>query len=336
MGEENATAEGQTGEGTRHGVANHKTPSPPDVTKGADLTGIFKQMDMREPRGGATDLFRTAEVGRAAADPGFTQIFQSLGQSRGPSVGQAGGQAPAASDSAATQISGLLPASAPGGAPMSAESHRAPAGVDAGEFTQMFERLDGPGAKSREGFGATYQDLQELRPGAQRQPMSGGFTQLLRTLSTESSAALPDGSVVQPAPGGPGEFTRIISRSALRDASQRESQREARTQSDSEVETSVPASGQPVSEQPPRPPVIPLQQVLSQGQAITALASRGVGVGSHPQPIVSGVSSAPVSSIAETTRGGRLQEYVPLLLIANLFAMLVLILLVSVLLVHHH
>ena len=353
MGEEVEAAGWSTGEIKEDGVPNNETPSPPVRAKGADLTGIFKQMDVRESvvpakgasdsvsgsslRGGATDLFRTTDLGRTASDPGFTQIFQSLGQPLGPSPGKTSG----AGGSLSRPSQEVNAQQASGGTAMPMESPQAPAASSAGDFTRMFARLDGSGAKGGGSFETPYQELQAATPTAQPQPLGGGFTQLLRTLSSECSAALPIGGalpageyVTQPVTEGPGEFTRIISRSALRDASQREVQKESQTPGEPEVQTSVPAPVPPASGQRALPPGKPLQNLASQRQAISSLV--GAGSASPLQQIASGVSSTPVFPVAETQRGGRLQEYVPWLLISNLFAMLVLILLVSLLLVHHH
>ncbi len=292
------------------------------TTHGADLIGIFKQVNVREASaspledrfrtsnkqaGTATDIFSTTTPESVGVEPGFTQIFDSLSESKvldqdrlAPSPRA---QDPLPSWSELT----------------SSKSRQSPHSDGAGDFTKLFDRLDTHGKEDAVSLQANYHEVPPLPP----EPKPGsGFTQLLRTLSSENDSPADTGRengsiTVQPAPEAPGEFTRILSRSALRALSQRGTQND----------TPKPDRSEPEEH-------IHLPRSLTHNLPINTSPSNFAGL-RDPQ-----VSSAPEPPFANAgvnlQRGGKLQEFVPLLLIANLFAMLVVILLVAIALFSHH
>ena len=204
-------------------------------------------------------------------------------------------------------------------------------GSGEGEFTRLFQRADG----GRSGPVRENQILppeHEVRPFTQE--VGGGFTQLLRTLSNEADVAMPPSATrppVQPVVEGPGEFTQIVSRSMLREGGSRPEKEGipegvARPQSQ---------AGEPAYASPGSAGNVQLPHPM-----IGSAAAAGLEIGRQTTPLGTGMPvslppvlprDTPVQPVA-----GRLQQYVPLLLIANLFAMVLLLVLAGFALLRHH
>ena len=294
------------------------------TARDTDLTGIFRQLNVRESAaptsdeesedqgkasGAATDILSTQIPARQSVDPGFTQLFQSLGAAAPP-----------------TELFPLESFSSGKGfqQPQTHTIQGDPRRSSSGEFTRLFERLDARSAQDSGGFDIGGHETSPMSHGAES---GGGFTQLLRTLSNESlrespipGAPLGGSSMVQPPSEAPGEFTRILSRSALREANQRDPQ------------NNLPVSHQQTLAANPQPPLPHFPS--TEGQALSSTVSPSLQSPSPTQITSPAISNAPAAS-AQMPRSGKFQEYVPLLLIANLFAMLVVILLVALMLIHH-
>jgi hypothetical protein len=163
--------------------------------------------------------------------------------------------------------------------------------------------------------------------------MGGGFTQLLRTLSDEGTPELPvEESApprVQPTPQGQGEFTRIIVQSEMREAMLRKEQQ--RNPSPTPQEQSASAPKPQRTSDLAQPFVSAAAAMPSMPGSASPLPSRGLPpvIASSPSPL------APSSGqVQPPSAYGRLQEYVPLLLIANLFLVLLTMIMVAVALSH--
>lgn len=277
-------------------------------THGADLTGVFKQVTVPDSQrksasqpGGATDLFGTVPAQPAQSEQGFTQMFQSLGQKTEP-----------------------IPQAPP------LQKKEVPSENAAGEFTQLFRRLDEP--QKKESYPLPAFSAPEKTAASSPEQLGGGFTQLLRTLSKESHEELPverPRPIVQQTNEGPGEFTRIISRSALREAQQHPQPN---------PEPAPPLTPQPaqVAEPQTTPPVLP-QNIFANAQSFANMAPAptpaAAPLAAMPSTLPVPPAPAPVPA-APQTAGGKLQEYLPLLLIGNLFLMLTVLALVVFLLFH--
>ena len=193
-----------------------------------------------------------------------------------------------------------------------------------GEFTSLFRRVEEEG--SRPGRAAA--EMQPVRSASDSMPqVRGDFTRLLCTLSADEpdAMALPGTSAPPPSTAvsssGPGEFTRIISGSMLREAQVRstippanvvqgEGASSAGTAPSEKPPTPFPAA--PASwptPAPPQaaPPVTPEQLVRTQNVPSAS---------SSPAP-------SPTLPALQPAAPSKLQQYMPLLLIANLFVMLV-------------
>lgn len=198
------------------------------------------------------------------------------------------------------------------------------------EFTRPFQRPDGQRSRTPD---STQRDFYE-KPATPRQ-LDGGFTQLLRSLSSEDNDELPiyvPAPVAQPLPEGPGEFTRIALRSALRGSAGREwqerpklanepSDRYAHPQATPVDPQQLIANGQPSSSMAG----VGIPASLPLGEAISVAASLSAPTITPPEP----------QSQSQLQSGGKLQRYVPLLLIANLIALFLLTMLLVFMLLHH-
>jgi len=307
------------------------THSPAGATRpssSANLTGIFRKVQLDHGGGRAH-----AEVTSSGAnvinnqEQGFTQIFQSLSAN-------ASHMTPVVKDSVASTEEKLpplqwdekpLPSSGGPGTKPPAQ----------GAFTQLFHRLDQESASPH----LTSADTDErLHSSPTAPPRGGGFTQLLRTLSAETEAPPPASptpvSFVPPLASGPGEFTRIISGSMLREAQGRMSvpvQAQASRAVPDNESAGVPAGGAaPVTPVMPSP-MVPTPQPLMPPPlpsiaASPMIASPSLPLQAPPTPTPGSQTQAPV--------GGKLQSYIPLLLIANFFLMLLILILVVFVLLH--
>lgn len=252
----------------------------------ANLTGVFKQVALSDntqsiakrplndplqaPAGeeadAVTEMLSTLPKINSKDESNFTQMFHAL--EKQASVGT----------SSRDRIPGFAP---------SQESPR----EAKGEFTRVFQRVDEPQPLNENSLPLP----PETNTAASR---SGGvFTQLLRTLSddkdvemTSDAAITPERSTQQPEQGL-GEFTRIMSRSVLRDTNSR-----------------------------------PFEEG-TQEHAVKAAAMPKTGVPNSPPPAHHSDNHAPVPQEKPTST---LQKYVPALLVANLFIMILVLVLVGI------
>ena len=180
----------------------------------------------------------------------------------------------------------------------------------------------------------------------QARPDSGGFTQLLRTLSAEHDESFTPPHPVGAFPHAPdphvgtesgqGEFTRIIAGSLLREAAaQRIQPSQAAPHPIPETALSQPAQQPAVvpvlSPQPaPHIPVAPaMQQAMHAGHIFPGAIPTAP---STPQPPAMPMSQP---AIPPMTAVNRIQAYLPLLLVANAFLMLLVVLLLTAVLLRH-
>ncbi|MBB5060371.1 hypothetical protein HDF16_005107 [Granulicella aggregans] len=164
------------------------------------------------------------------------------------------------------------------------------------------------------------------RPAASPQPSSmiGGFTQLLRTLSSEeeveSRVEVRPLPAAQLLPQEQGEYTRIVSRSVMREASLR-------------------GHVQPPPEGATTPaPVENASKARSLSEAtFSAVASSTAVAAPSIAPEANIAPQATPSRIqpSQPVEGDSLQRYLPLLLIANLFLTAVALIMLMVMLAHH-
>ncbi|WP_114208370.1 hypothetical protein [Acidisarcina polymorpha] len=318
----------------------------PGAVHGTDLTGIFKQVAVRDavqqlPRKlpakekeqtansgrtlHATDVFSTLSGPPKSEEPGFTQMFQALGTNNSSphdSLPRDRNNVSESDGFFADRPKGHpvpeWPESSDPGASRPAPSY------GAGGFTQLFRKLD----HESESPEITQQERFAAEAGQTPQP-GGGFTQLLRTLSSESDAGLPTdhpSPMVQPPPEGPGEFTRIVSRSALRDAASRREHENVKAQDES-FAPEMQAQPQRSAINPNRSASDP--QYLSNSQPMLAPLPLEQSEQVATAPRSAGATASPHQPL------GKLQQYIPVLLIANFFTMfIVLVLLVFILLRH--
>jgi hypothetical protein len=259
-------------------------------------------------------MFGTVATPQSQDEPGFTQMFESLG-----AHAEVPKAAAISTDSGKDQRS--VPAAQGSG----------------GEFTQLLRKLDEPQKQETYPMPALYA---KSKASQEPQQFGGGFTQLLRTLSRESNEEMPAERlqpVVQQTNEVPGEFTRTISRSALREAEQK--RRVAPEPAPAPNPSQVPPPT-PVPEMQ-APPVSP-QNILANAQSLANMA--GMTPPSVPMmpaaitPALPTVPLAPVPASAQqqTQPGGKLQQYLPLLLTGNMFLMLLILALIVFLLVRSH
>ncbi|WP_158792809.1 hypothetical protein [Granulicella sp. L60] len=342
---------------SQHGTekaALHKGPTPgntdstleeipPRPAGQLDLTGIFRKVavesSVQSPQTADAPGRPAREGQNTEAGLGFTQIFQSLAAPRA-STNDAQKAAGAAGTSLTDHEAG----------PRLTNEMSSSAQDD---FTSFFERVDARSTdfkRIEEGF-----PFRTSSPPLAEPVQDGGFTQLLRTLSAEQDTGLPRDLPVNPrtqemaiSSSGPGEFTQIISGSILREMQARvDRQDEPRIQATpaGQLQAETLASHTPVPAEQRLAPHVPAPSVSSavapqQWMAAASAHSPSSQVSSllaHSSQVVpqamsphSGGQVAP----AAAPPTNRLQQYIPLLLIANLFAMALVLILVTVLLLH--
>ena len=314
----------------RRGDPEHSGDATPQRSIEKDLSGVFRRVTVRDParqppsspvhkerqmtmgansiRGPADAFSKSGELYQNDA-PGFTEMFQSLaGQDRSGGAGE-------------IRLEHNQPT-----VRSSDSEHRMPLTGGQGEFTRLFQRLDGQdqGAVSHEQSDQYGNSVQLNTRDSQ-----GGFTQLLRTLSNASDEELPPHApapVAYASTEGPGEFTRIVSRSALREATNREEQR-----------------GIPIAAVPAEPRPNPPASFAAPGLMVPGLQSPPIVAGPPMNPpvgqIVSSVPSIPAPpapAVPHPQSTSWLQQNLPMLLIANLVAMLLVIILVVFMLLRAH
>ena len=274
-----------------------------------------------------------------APEEGFTQMFQSLAH---PQAQPRGSSAPVRREEPLAR----------------AEFERDAMPEEGGGFTRLFralseeekrsgsERGAGLGAEfgTELGTGSAAPGLGSARPNAGADSGAntglnagpGEFTRLMHTLSpatgeaeraampldaprpVEPPAPLEPAGPVQPA--GPGEYTRIISSSVLREGPGGGAPAQAAPQPSSTAGASG-GGGAGVA----------ANLAGAAGRNVAAGAMAGAGSGAHAPAQMSSVPTvpaAPPAKAAAVAPKSKLYEYLPLLLIANAFLMVVLILLV--------
>jgi hypothetical protein len=316
--------------------ANHDITPAPSPERHVDLTGIFRKVQLEHPSSEIAGK-QIAPVGTGEnAEEGFTQMFQSLAAASAPpshgsasvpnqnsktkaafseqklSLGQQNAEPPPvrSGESGFSQLQGAQP-------------------LAQGEFTQLFQRLD------HENSGPTRAE-ERLSTAPAGPQFAGGFTQLLRTLSaeTEAESSIPSSAPapVFPQPtNGPGEFTRIISGSMLREA-------QGRTEIQAHAEATPANSERVVSPAPisSGAPAIPIAlPVLSPEQLVRSAPPQA-----PPMPMAGPMSTPPLvppiqAPQVQAPAVSKLQQYMPMLLIANFFLMLLVLILVAVVLLRH-
>ena len=333
-----------------------KSPSPPSspstASQSVDLTGIFRKVKFDRALDGSRRIENrvspAASPGASESEQGFTQMFQSLSAASGkttPGVeSSVAGPEKAKQETINAESEEKLPplkwkeGSLPGNE-ASRQLRQGSQSLGRGEFTRLFQRLDrNETASADAGTGE--------RPNvSQTTPEFGGFTQLLRTLSAEAEAvetplqsaiAAP---VVSQSSSGPGEFTRIISGSMLREAQGRTGiSQSANGDAWQQQQTPMAASG---STPMPMPNLTPGMSPVMPAAASPVMPMTPQMVSPPPPriPMTPPVPSAPAPSLhvqPVVPAGGKLQQYMPLLLIANFFLMLLVLILVVFVLLHHH
>jgi hypothetical protein len=212
-----------------------------------------------------------------------------------------------------------------------------------GGFTQLLQALNN---KEESAPANASQPLMSPPPAPiASNPAAGGFTPLLQTLSADSTprpAAQPPAptpSFAQPfspppvqqtpsAPpsiGGPGEFTRVISGSALRDL-----QGQSAAPVPPAAVAPVARPGLPPTQFPPAPvfpPAPPMPQMPHAGGAAPPAMP-------HFQPASFPFPQPPAPPPPPAPAPGKLQQYLPLILILNIFVLLVIVLILLFVLRH--
>ncbi len=326
-----------------------------------DLTGIFRKVQLENLADASSAAKATSaqsggpDQSSQAMPPdlpakntvrdsqiGFTQMFQSL-------------SATAASTNSSQASRQVAPDKTSSGGPLGpatwnetllskgeiAEApytrHNSPSSPK-GNFTSLFQSL---GKEA-----ATTPDYEKSNPPSPTPQTKGGFTQLLRTLSAEAEIEARAYPIAPPPPqsqpsSGPGEFTRVISGSMLREAQGRagapmeaESPRTPTANQNSASPApaiNIPAPAIPHSPQQllsPQP--TPMQQFPLHASALPA---QPAAVPPSPVP----QNPTPQNALPRLqTPASKLQQYMPLLLIANLFLMLLVLTLVVVVMLARH
>jgi hypothetical protein len=316
------------------------------LDRNKDLSDVFRRVTVPEPArlpssnkagterqrtgpvndiSAARDVFWETTGSHPNSDPGFTTMFRSLAEKESSvDVGKnrVNENDRPAQSSAGEQIVKWDRAAR-------ADERQPPVVEGPGEFTRLFERLDQQkGENIVQNQPIVYQSPAKLGV----QDHRGGFTQLLRTLSSENHAELP---AQVPAPllhspaEGPGEFTRIISHSALREAMDREERRDAPTASEPaapvESRPEFPAAFVAAGATPPEIQIPPMMASIPASRPIEQVVA---------PPVAFPLSSTPTPPQPQAP--GWLQQHFPLLLIANLFLMLLILLLVVYVLLRAH
>jgi len=209
-----------------------------------------------------------------------------------------------------------------------------------GGFTQLFQALNQSPVTPKAA------DLPQTAPPQSSPGAAGGFTQLLESLSQKEPAApntpLPASSLppasplppiqsgppsspgaapVVPSAAGPGEYTRVISASALRESQARIAAAAGPT----------PNPAQPVA----RPP-------MPQMPGQPAMPQMGIGGAASPPQMPAPPAFAfpqmqappPPPAAAPAPQPGGLQKYLPLILLVNVFLMLAILLVLFFVLRH--
>jgi len=324
--------------------------SAPSRSASGSFTQAFREISKKSAGSALPPAALPSSPKPEAAGPGeFTKLFQSVQMEPEPAVRQpdpphVSGALPireAATDSLtqlfAKGVSELenrgepWPQTPKADTPFSSDSllRKEPLSAQ-GNFTQLYQALDqGPVAPAKPVEAA----LPPVSPATPAAP--GGFTQLLESLSSKEapppipSAPLPSPPsqpvAAAPASAEPGEYTRVISASALRE-------NRART---------APPPTPPAAASPGVRPSIPMPPMgmppMSAPQMPAAAAPHAMPAA---VPMQAPAFSFPAMPMAAPTpppapQPSGLQKYVPLLLLVNIFVELAILLLVLIVLLRH-
>ncbi|MGA7316821.1 MAG: hypothetical protein WBX22_22945 [Silvibacterium sp.] len=299
------------------------------VSSPGDFTQMFHSAQAARESGPAQPVLPVAPQSVPSAGPGsFTQMFSQRTPEQTPLE---------------NPLKSLRPESVPeSNFQFSSSPARSPESLPPaqGGFTQLLQALN----KEEPIPGDATEPLMPPTPQspAAPNPAAGGFTRLLQTLSAEPAPRqAPQPPVTQaplaqpfPAPpmqqpplaapsaGGPGEFTRIISGSALRDL---QGQGAAPVPPAAAAPPGRP--GLPPMQFPP-PPVFPQAQMpqMPHAAAPPPMPQFQPAAFPFPQPPALPPAPAPAQS--------KLQQYLPLILILNIFVLLVIVLILFFVLRH--
>ncbi|MBV8631631.1 MAG: hypothetical protein JOZ83_11940 [Silvibacterium sp.] len=226
-----------------------------------------------------------------------------------------------------------------------------PAPLAQGGFTQLFQALtkEETPAKSPEPSMPPPPPLP-----ATSGPGVGGFTQLLQTLSADPAArpaaqpvpmpptpSIPAPAPFSPAPpisGAPGEFTRVISGSQLRDLQNQQKEPGPPVLLPQQPLAARPAPPAPIqfpsAPQFPASPQIPQMQTPQMPAAHAPSSAPLAGMPQY-QPSAFPFPPAPPASAPPPPAPSKLQQYLPLILVLNIFVLLVIIVILIFVLRHH-
>lgn len=281
---------------------------------------------------------------QAATGPGeFTRMFQAVQRPGSAPVPAAPPEAPAKTEPGSfTQVF-----SKPTPPPAPAEPFRPPlsAAITPEPIAEKDFSFYGapaparpaePALSAQGGFTQLFQALnkEEVKPPRAEAPLApappppaaaaGGFTKLYETLSPQQTApppvALPipvSPMSVPPMSSGPGEFTRIISGSALREGMGQGAAPVAPAAAAPAAGPAFPAFAPPAAP-PLRPPAMPPMGAPHAAPPAFAFP---------PPPAAQPPAPAPAQSA--------LQKYLPLILLVNVFLLLVIVLVLIFVLRHH-
>ncbi|HEX3470704.1 MAG TPA: hypothetical protein VHT28_05915 [Silvibacterium sp.] len=293
-----------------------------------DFTRIFQSPQPPRETGSPQPLPPPVPPQSAAASgPGaFTQMFSQRPMEKTPQEDPLKSLKPESMPASSFEFSGS-PARSPEAMPPAQ-----------GGFTQLLQALnkeEPAAAKPAE----TFMPPPPPQPAATG-PAAGGFTQLLQTLSADPAPPRPAAQPpfaqsfsppplqTSPAPPpsstGPGEFTRIISGSALR---------ELQGQGAAQVPPAATPGSRPgmAPMQFPQPPAFPQAPPMPQMPAHAAAPPPAMP---HFQPAAFPFPQPPAPPPAPAPAPGKLQQYLPLILILNIFVLLVIVLILFFVLRH--
>ena len=289
-------------------VMPEAAPVPSQASGPGDFTKMFQAMPAEARSMSRTPVLPVAPPPQSqpSAGPGsFTQMFSTLSPVNSPQ------EDPLKS----LKAEPIPPNNFQFSAPL-----RSPEPSAQGGFTQLLEALN----KEQTATVKAAEPLMAAPPLAAPSPAAGGFTQLLRTLSAEPAsqpATPPLPQMVQQAPvapppsSGPSEFTRIISGSALRDLQG--------GSAGSVPPVAGPSAGRPAFAPMPLPPA-PHMPPMPQFQPHAGAAAPPPMP--HLTPAAFAFPPAPAPPAAPVPEPGKIQKYLPLILVLNVFVLLVIVL----------
>ena len=342
-------------------------PTPVSGSSAGSGAGAFTQMFQTLSSGEESSPIAPATPSQPAAATGFTQMFQSLSGTKEtaaqppvtPAAFEPATSAPKPGPGAFTQMFSQIGAqNAPQQDPLASLKQEPPPPANF-QFSPATPAADAnpfrntqPAPPAQGGFTQLFQALgnEDAAPPKEPPPFmppvaatpappaAGGFTQLLRTLNTEAAPPQPQSVTPQPLPpappaplpsSGPGEFTRIISGSMLREA-----QGQNVPPGSPPVMPAQQGGAQPAAFQMPQPPAFPKIPT-----APPPMPQMHVGGGSAPQmphlqPTAFAFPPAPAPPAPQPAQS-KLQQYLPLILVVNVFVLIVVILIVVFALRHH-